>query len=119
MLGQPSDGDPPVVTARGGPVETLPGAVDRATARAPAAAAAAGAAAGAARAAAARRRPRDDGLDHTTTTTTDASTTDDDRPETTTTTGTVGQHVKWTVKPGDTLSSIATQFGTSVGRSSA
>jgi LysM repeat protein len=35
---------------------------------------------------------------------------------TTTTTATTsdGQHVKWTVKPGDTLFSIATQFGTSV-----
>jgi LysM repeat protein len=30
------------------------------------------------------------------------------------TTGSAGQHVKWTVKPGDTLSSIATQFGTTV-----
>jgi LysM repeat protein len=37
-------------------------------------------------------------------------------PATTTTTTTTsdGQHVKWTVKPGDTLFSIATQFGTSV-----
>jgi LysM repeat protein len=33
---------------------------------------------------------------------------------TTTSTGGDGQHVKWTVKPGDTLFSIATQFGTSV-----
>jgi LysM repeat protein len=31
-----------------------------------------------------------------------------------TTTSGDGQHVKWTVKPGDTLFSIATQFGTSV-----
>jgi LysM repeat protein len=58
----------------------------------------------------------------TTATTTDASTT----PSTTDTTtgsadtttapatGNGGQHVKWTVKTGDTLSSIATQFGTSV-----
>ena len=30
------------------------------------------------------------------------------------TTGSAGQHVKWTVKPGDTLTSIATQFGTTV-----
>ena len=28
--------------------------------------------------------------------------------------GNSGQHVKWTVKTGDTLSSIATQFGTTV-----
>lgn len=33
---------------------------------------------------------------------------------TTVTTTNDGQHVKWTVKPGDTLFSIATQFGTSV-----
>lgn len=44
----------------------------------------------------------------TTATTTTASTT------TTETTSNDGQHVKWTVKPGDTLFSIATQFGTSV-----
>jgi LysM repeat protein len=54
----------------------------------------------------------------TTVTTTDASTTPttppSTTPATTTTTGGDGQHVKWTVKPGDTLFSIATQFGTSV-----
>ncbi len=54
----------------------------------------------------------------TTVTTTDASTTQSTTPDTntttTTTTGSDGQHVKWTVKPGDTLFSIATQFGTSV-----
>ena len=110
MLGHASDGDPPVVTARGGPVETLP---VPSTAPPPAppppppqpvpppappeppppATTAATTAS------------------TTTTTTTDASTTE----TTTETTSSVGQHVKWTVKPGDTLSSIATQFGTSVG----
>jgi LysM repeat protein len=52
--------------------------------------------------------------DETTTTTTTPDTTD--TPDTTTTpaTGNGGQHVKWTVKNGDTLSSIATQFETSV-----
>jgi LysM repeat protein len=44
----------------------------------------------------------------TTTTTTDTT------PATTPSTGNGGQHVKWTVKTGDTLSSIATQFRTSV-----
>jgi LysM repeat protein len=46
-----------------------------------------------------------------TTTTSDTSTTD---AATTVATTNDGQHVKWTVKPGDTLFSIATQFGTSV-----
>jgi LysM repeat protein len=53
----------------------------------------------------------------TTTTTTSGSSTDTtSTPDTTTTpsTGDGGQHVKWTVKNGDTLSSIATQFETSV-----
>jgi LysM repeat protein len=51
-----------------------------------------------------------------TTATTEATTTTADTSETTTTasTGNGGQHVKWTVKTGDTLSSIATQFETSV-----
>jgi LysM repeat protein len=52
----------------------------------------------------------------TTASTTTASTTPSTTATTTdtTTTGNDGQHVKWTVKPGDTLFSIATQFGTSV-----
>jgi LysM repeat protein len=60
----------------------------------------------------------------TTTQTTTGATTPSTTPSTTTsttlstttteTTGNDGQHVKWTVKPGDTLFSIATQFGTSV-----
>lgn len=57
----------------------------------------------------------------TSTTTSSATTTTDttgttSEPVTTTppATGNGGQHVKWTVKTGDTLSSIATQFGTSV-----
>jgi LysM repeat protein len=54
-----------------------------------------------------------------TTVSTNASTTPsttETTPATTTTATTTGdgQHVKWTVKPGDTLFSIATQFGTSV-----
>jgi LysM repeat protein len=48
----------------------------------------------------------------TTSDTTDETDTTD--PTTTPTTGNDGQHVKWTVKTGDTLSSIATQFRTSV-----
>ncbi len=43
------------------------------------------------------------------TTTSESTTTSTDE-----TTGAAGQHVKWTVKPGDTLSSIAAQFGTTV-----
>ena len=51
----------------------------------------------------------------TTASTTTASTTATSTDTTTTeTTGNDGQHVKWTVRPGDTLFSIATQFGTSV-----
>jgi LysM repeat protein len=49
-----------------------------------------------------------------TTASTTPSTTTTSTTATTTTTGSDGQHVKWTVKPGDTLFSIATQFGTSV-----
>jgi LysM repeat protein len=48
------------------------------------------------------------------TATTDSTDTTDTTDPTTTTTGNDGQHVKWTVKSGDTLSSIATQFQTSV-----
>jgi LysM repeat protein len=47
----------------------------------------------------------------TSTTTTTADTTEATTPAST---GNGGQHVKWTVKTGDTLSSIATQFETSV-----
>jgi LysM repeat protein len=53
----------------------------------------------------------------TTVSTSPATTTTDTTTNVTTTTLTSsndGQHVKWTVKPGDTLFSIATQFGTSV-----
>jgi LysM repeat protein len=108
VLGHTSDGNPPVVTARGGPVETLP---VPSTAPPPA-----------------PPPPQPQPVPppappeppppattaettaSTTTTTTDASTTE----TTTETTSTVSQHVKWTVKPGDTLASIAAQFGTSV-----
>jgi LysM repeat protein len=48
------------------------------------------------------------------TTTVTTSTTPVDTTPAETTTGGDGQRVKWTVKPGDTLFSIATQFGTSV-----
>jgi LysM repeat protein len=50
----------------------------------------------------------------TTTATTTGTPTTDTTPATTPPTGNGGQHVKWTVKTGDTLSSIATQFQTSV-----
>jgi LysM repeat protein len=50
----------------------------------------------------------------TTTASTTPSTTATTSSTTTTETSNDGQHVKWTVKPGDTLFSIATQFGTSV-----
>jgi LysM repeat protein len=64
--------------------------------------------------------PPPPGATTTTTTTTTASTTTASTTATSTdtttteTTGNDGQHVKWTVRPGDTLFSIATQFGTSV-----
>ena len=50
----------------------------------------------------------------TTPSTTPATATTDTTSTGTVTTTSDGQHVKWTVKPGDTLFSIATQFGTSV-----
>jgi LysM repeat protein len=50
----------------------------------------------------------------TSTTPTTGSTTPADTATTQTDSSSGGQRVKWTVKPGDTLFSIATQFGTSV-----
>ena len=50
----------------------------------------------------------------TTGTTTTGTTTTTDTTTTTPPAGNSGQHVKWTVKTGDTLSSIATQFSTTV-----
>ena len=109
VLGRTSDGDSPVVTARGGPVETLP---VPSTAPPPA-----------------PPPPQPQPVPppappeppppattgETTASTTTTTTTDTSTTETTTeTTSSVGQHVKWTVKPGDTLASIATQFGTTV-----
>ena len=85
-------------------------AVDRAAARAPAAAAAARSAARAARTAAPRDHRRHDGLDHGD----DHDGYVDHRDDARDDDSSVGQHVKWTVKPGDTLASIATQFGTTV-----
>jgi hypothetical protein len=119
VLGHTSGGSLPVITARGGPVETLPVPQTapppeppppqpppipppKPPPPPPATTAA--------------TTTSTTSTTTTTTTTTDASTTGT-TPQTTTTTGTTssgGQHVKWTVKPGDTLGSIATQFGTSV-----
>jgi LysM repeat protein len=112
VLGHSSDGSPPAVTARGGPVETLPvpetappplppppqpqPVPPPAPPEPPPPATTAATTAST-----------------TTTTTTDASTAETTQT-TTETTGSDGQHVKWTVKPGDTLGSIATQFGTTV-----
>jgi LysM repeat protein len=108
VIGHPSDGAPPITTGVSGPVETLP-VPDTPPPPAPA-------------------PPEPPPLPPppppktttTKTTTTTASTTpvDTTPTETVTTTETTtesdGQRVKWTVKPGDTLFSIATQFGTSV-----
>jgi LysM repeat protein len=51
----------------------------------------------------------------TTASTNQATTSGSSTTSTGETTGAAGQHVKWTVKSGDTLSSIAAQFGTTVG----
>jgi LysM repeat protein len=115
-IGHPSDGGPPPSNAPSGPVETLP-VPDTPPPPAPA-------------------PPEPPPLPPppppatttktATTTSTNPSTTQsttitttstapaDTTPAQTTTTGNGGQRVKWTVKPGDTLFSIATQFGTSV-----
>jgi LysM repeat protein len=118
VIGHTADGGPPVTTGASGPVETLP-VPDTAPPPAP-------------------PPPEPPPLPPppppkttkttkaTTTTATTATTTsttaqttpaDTTPAETTageTTTQNDGQRVKWTVKPGDTLFSIATQFGTSV-----
>jgi LysM repeat protein len=108
VIGHPSDGAPPPSTGPGGAVETLP-VPNTAPPPEPA-------------------PPEPPPLPpppppKTTTTTASpppppaSTTTDTTTSETTTsetTTGNDGQHVKWTVKKGDTLFSIATQFGTSV-----
>jgi LysM repeat protein len=113
VIGHPSDGSPPPSTAPVGSVETLP-VPDTPPPPAP-------------------PPPQPPPLPPSpppaatttqVTTGTSVSTTPSTTPVTTattdtTTTGTVtttsdGQHVMWTVKPGDTLFSIATQFGTSV-----
>jgi LysM repeat protein len=112
VIGRPADGAPPIATGPSGPVETLP-VPDTPPPPAPA-------------------PPEPPPLPPppppaTTTKTTTASTTltttsttpaDTTSTTTSTTTATTtasdGQRVKWTVKPGDTLFSIATQFGTSV-----
>jgi hypothetical protein len=116
-IGHPSDGSPPPSTAPRGPVETLP-VPDTPPPPAPA-------------------PPEPPPLppppppkttktattssttpsttqSTTTQSTTTSTTPADTTPAQTTTTGSGGQRVKWTVKPGDTLFSIATQFGTSV-----
>lgn len=114
VLGPTSDGNPPASTAPSGPVETLSVPQTAPPPEPPAP----------------QPAPPDPpppppppatttkttaSTASTTETTTTASTTET-TPETTTTekTGNDGQHVKWTVKPGDTLGSIAAQFGTSV-----
>jgi LysM domain len=113
VLGHTSDGSPPVdATARGGPVETLsvpqtapppeppppqPQPVPPEPPPPPATTAGTTTA-----------------TTSSTETTTSETTTETTAETTTETTGSPGQHVKWTVKPGDTLASIATQFGTSV-----
>ena len=110
VLGHTSDGNPPASTAPSGPVETLPvpqtapppeppppqPAPPEPPPPPPPATTA-----------------KTTASTTSTTETTTTETTTETTPETTTTEKT-GQHVKWTVKPGDTLGSIATQFGTSV-----
>ena len=106
-IGHPPDGGPPVSTAPAGPVETLP-VPNTAPPPAPPPPPPEPAppppppAATTARRQPCRRRPR-----ARTATTSETATTEE-------TTSSPGQRVKWTVKPGDTLSSIAAQFGTTV-----
>ncbi len=105
VLGNPSDGDPPASTEPAGPVQTLsvpqtapppePPPPQPAPPEPP-------------------PPPPPPPPATTAATTAAAETTETTETTTTATTGSAGQHVKWTVKPGDTLASIATQFGTSV-----
>lgn len=119
-IGHPSDGSPPPSSGPGGPVETLsvpntppppepappeppplpppppPKTKTTTTSTQPS------------------TSPSTTPADTTTTATTTTATTTSETTTSETTTSSGGQHVKWTVKPGDTLFSIATQFGTSV-----
>jgi LysM repeat protein len=113
VIGHPSDGAPPPSTVPVGPVETLP-VPDTPPPPAPPppeppplppppppAATTTPVTTGASASTTPSTTPADTATTDTTTTGTVTTTSD-------------GQHVMWTVKPGDTLFSIATQFGTSV-----
>ena len=112
-IGHPSDGGPPPSTAPSGPVETLPvpntpPPPEPAPPEPPPLPPPPPPATTTKTATTTSTTPST--TQSTTTSTTPADTTSTE----TTTNGNGGQRVKWTVKPGDTLFSIATQFGTSV-----
>jgi LysM repeat protein len=119
VLGHPSDGGPPPSNAPAGPVQTLsvpqttPPPEPPATTVTPLPVTTAKAKT---KTTATTATTSTATTPSTTVTTTTTTTTTADTTETTTpaSTGNGGQHVKWTVKTGDTLSSIAAQFQTSV-----
>jgi LysM repeat protein len=112
-IGHPSDGTPPPSTGPSGPVETLsvpdtPPPPEPAPPEPPPLPPPPPPATTTKTATTTSTQPS------TSPSTTPADTTTTETTTTETTTSGGGQHVKWTVKPGDTLFSIATQFGTSV-----
>lgn len=114
LLGHTADGGPPPSNAPAGPVQTLsvpqttPPPEPAATTIAPLPVTTAKAKT--VTTAATTSQSTTSTTSATTTTTDTTATTADTTPSS----GNGGQHVKWTVKTGDTLSSIATQFQTSV-----
>jgi LysM repeat protein len=115
-IGHPSDGGPPPSNAPSGPVETLP-VPDTPPPPAPAPPEPPPLPPPpppATTTKTATTTSTNPSTTQSTTTTTTSTAPADTTPAQTTTTGNGGQRVKWTVKPGDTLFSIATQFGTSV-----
>jgi LysM repeat protein len=115
VIGHTSDGGPPVTTGASGPVETLP-VPDTPPPPAPAPPEPPPLPPPPPPKTTKTKTTKTNTTASTTTTpsTTPADTTSTETTTTETTTQNDGQRVKLTVKPGDTLFSIATQFGTSV-----
>jgi LysM repeat protein len=119
VIGHTADGGPPPSNAPAGPVQTLSVPQTKPPAESPPATVTplpvtTAKTTTATTAATTSRSTTTSTTATTTATTTTDTTTTDTTPATTPSTGNGGQHVKWTVKTGDTLSSIATQFQTSV-----
>jgi LysM repeat protein len=113
-IGHPSDGNPPALTGSSTPVETLP-VPSTAPPPEPPPPPPEPVAPPPPPVTTGQTATTGTNASTTASTTTSAATTGETATTSTDeTTGAAGQHVKWTVKSGDTLSSIAAQFGTTV-----